>query len=90
MANPCLENNGGCSDICSVTGDGRVCSCDPGFSLDFDGATCIGKKVPSHFPQPTRLSPVIYLASCRRTHFLLVVLGTITITTFFIGISHSD
>ena len=42
VANPCLENNGGCSDICSVMSGGRVCSCNPGFSLDFDGVTCVG------------------------------------------------
>ena len=42
LANPCLVNNGGCSDICSKTLHGRICSCNPGFSLDFDGVTCKG------------------------------------------------
>ncbi|KAJ7392946.1 hypothetical protein OS493_008187 [Desmophyllum pertusum] len=40
VVNPCTVNNGGCSDICSRTNDGRVCLCKPGFSLDFDGVTC--------------------------------------------------
>lgn len=49
VSNSCTENNGGCSDICSRTTDGRVCSCHPGFSLDFDGVTCIGTEFASSF-----------------------------------------
>lgn len=45
VANPCIVNNGGCSGICSRTTDGRVCLCNPGFSLDFDGVTCVGTEV---------------------------------------------
>lgn len=45
VANPCLVNNGGCSDECSQTSDGRVCSCKPGFTLDRDGVTCRGTDV---------------------------------------------
>ncbi|XP_074621556.1 uncharacterized protein LOC141880074 [Acropora palmata] len=40
IADACLVNNGGCSDICSRTDYGRICSCREGFSLDMDGATC--------------------------------------------------
>ncbi|XP_015766999.1 PREDICTED: fibrillin-2-like [Acropora digitifera] len=44
IADACLVNNGGCSDICSRTDYGRICSCREGFSLDMDGATCRGMK----------------------------------------------
>lgn len=42
--NPCLKNNGNCSDICSVSLNGTViCSCFKGRSL-IDETNCIGKR----------------------------------------------
>ena len=61
MANPCLENNGGCSNICTVMSNRRVCSCNPGFSLDFDGATCIGTEAPSF--NATSFFPLVYICN---------------------------
>ncbi|XP_065058058.1 signal peptide, CUB and EGF-like domain-containing protein 2 [Rhopilema esculentum] len=46
----CKANNGGCSDVCTSSPSGPVCSCNSGFYLDKDGKTC--KAIPTT-PQPT-------------------------------------
>lgn len=40
--NECLENNGGCSQICSNTNGSFECSCEDGLYLASDGETCLG------------------------------------------------
>ena len=45
VVDPCLVNNGGCSDFCTKTNFGRICSCNPGHSLDTDGVTCRGTTI---------------------------------------------
>lgn len=40
VINPCAVNNGGCQQLCTVSGDSRVCSCESGFQLSSDGTTC--------------------------------------------------
>ena len=39
----CSIGNGGCSQLCSDTNEGIVCSCRAGFKLDTDKTSCIGK-----------------------------------------------
>lgn len=41
--NECLEDNGGCDTRCINTDGSFGCSCNPGYELDTDGFTCIGK-----------------------------------------------
>ena len=36
----CLQNNGGCQQVCSTTDVGPVCSCNQGFVLQRDRRTC--------------------------------------------------
>ena len=35
-------NNGGCAHICVDTDQSFECRCNPGYSLDSDGRSCIG------------------------------------------------
>lgn len=39
-ANPCLINNGGCSQTCTFTHVSHFCDCKPGYKLAEDGVTC--------------------------------------------------
>ena len=39
----CATNNGGCDHYCTNTIGSFVCSCYPGYTLDGDGRTCLGK-----------------------------------------------
>jgi len=39
-----LQNNGGCSDICSMVNDQTICSCEEGKHLAPDFKTCIGNE----------------------------------------------
>ncbi len=39
----CSIDNGGCSQLCSDTNEGSMCSCRAGFKLDTDKTSCIGK-----------------------------------------------
>ena len=39
----CVTNNGGCDHYCTNTIGSFVCSCYPGYTLDGDGRTCLGK-----------------------------------------------
>ena len=41
--NECEENNGGCSQTCNNTLGSYRCTCEEGYSLNFDGFTCTGK-----------------------------------------------
>ena len=41
----CVQNNGGCSHFCTPASDGRKCSCNAGYKLDFDEESCSGKNV---------------------------------------------
>ena len=39
----CIEDNFGCSDICVNNHGSAICECSPGYVLDVDKKTCIGK-----------------------------------------------
>ena len=41
--NECLENNGGCQQVCNNIPGSLQCSCKPGYELDTDGINCRGK-----------------------------------------------
>ena len=41
--NECEVNNGGCSQNCTNTPGSYECSCEEGYSLNFDGFNCSGK-----------------------------------------------
>ena len=43
--NECDHNNGGCAQLCNDTDGSFTCSCNPGYSLDVDGKSCIGKYI---------------------------------------------
>ena len=43
--NECAANNGGCSQVCTDNEGSFVCSCNTGYELDADGATCNGKSI---------------------------------------------
>ena len=43
--NECALNNGGCSQECTNTVGGSICSCKPGYSLNDDNRTCAGKYI---------------------------------------------
>ena len=38
----CLDENGGCSQICTNTIGSFICGCNNGYLLDADGTTCNG------------------------------------------------
>ena len=38
----CSTSNGGCDQVCTNTVGSFNCSCNDGFSLNMDGATCDG------------------------------------------------
>ena len=40
--NECSTNNGGCAHTCTNTIGSYACSCNTGFTLDFDNHGCIG------------------------------------------------
>ena len=42
-ASECDVNNGGCDHYCTETIQSYVCSCYPGYKLDFDQHTCVGE-----------------------------------------------
>ena len=44
----CLTGNGGCSQICNQEGGIPFCSCKPGYQLDSDKKSCVGKTNDSH------------------------------------------
>ena len=39
----CCEDNGGCEQSCVNFVGGYKCACDPGFELNVDKKTCVGK-----------------------------------------------
>ena len=41
--NECMDNNGGCDQVCTDTQDSFTCSCSTGFTLDSDGRSCNGE-----------------------------------------------
>ena len=41
--NECNQGNGGCEQICTNTFGSYKCSCNDGYTLDFDGVSCTGK-----------------------------------------------
>ena len=41
--NECMNNNGGCDQICTDTEDSFNCSCNTGYTLDSDGSNCSGE-----------------------------------------------
>lgn len=48
--NECLDNNGGCGQICIDTYDGYCCQCDPGFKLlPLTNYNCEGKRLELYY-----------------------------------------
>ena len=43
--NECEDDNGGCSHNCTNTDGSFECSCNDGYELDNNGATCLGTHV---------------------------------------------
>ena len=43
--NECEVNNGGCSQNCNNTLGSYRCSCEEGYSLNFDQFSCSGKEI---------------------------------------------
>ena len=43
--NECNEENGGCSQICTNTFGSYDCSCEEGYTLDFNGFNCTGRYI---------------------------------------------
>ena len=43
--NECNVNNGGCDQICNNTYGSYRCTCEEGYTLEFDGFNCSGKHV---------------------------------------------
>ena len=43
--NECELNNGGCSQNCNNTLGSYMCSCEEGYSLNFDRFNCSGKQI---------------------------------------------
>lgn len=43
IVNECLQDNGGCEQLCTDTRRSFTCSCANGYSLDSDGRGCTGK-----------------------------------------------
>ena len=41
--NECLTDNRGCDHTCTNAIGSFYCSCDPGYTLQNDGATCLGR-----------------------------------------------
>lgn len=41
--NECNQGNGGCEQLCTNTFGSYKCSCNDGYTLDFDGVSCAGK-----------------------------------------------
>ena len=41
--NQCAESNGGCAQQCTNLVPGFECSCNPGYQLGQDGASCSGR-----------------------------------------------
>ena len=45
IVNSCEKQNGGCSHHCEHTTNGPLCSCNPGYRLQEDRQTCIGRSL---------------------------------------------
>ena len=44
LTDPCAEDNGGCSQVCSVDNHKVVCGCNDGYNVDpLDSANCNGE-----------------------------------------------
>ena len=51
LVNECVDENGGCQQMCSDTAASYVCSCHNGFSLATNEHSCNGRFISSATPK---------------------------------------